>query len=173
MPPGIGGGGVPAGAATPASLAERWGPHGYAIVGLNVRGSGQAKFPAQVYDVKAAIRFLRANAATYNLDAGRFATIGTSSGAWVATMAGVTACVAEMEGDLGNAGHSSAVQAVIDLFGPRDFIQIECPHWNGADHQYLVQRPGSVRCPAHHRLRRGADPQPARVNAWAASERVA
>ena len=50
------------------------------VVGLNVRSSDQAKFPAQVHDVKAAIRWLRAQAGQYNLDKDRFATMGTSSG---------------------------------------------------------------------------------------------
>lgn len=113
------------GMTTPARLAEMWGPHGYAIVGLNVRSSAQTTFPGQVFDVKAAIRYLRANAATYGLDVDRFATMGTSSGGWIATMAGVTAGVRELEGDLGNPQQSSAVNAVIDLFGPTDFAQMD------------------------------------------------
>lgn len=113
------------GMTTPDKLAQMWGPHGYAIVGLNVRSSRQAQFPAQVHDIKAAIRYLRANAAAYGLDSDRFATMGTSSGAWVATMAGVTGGIPELEGDLGNADQSSSVKAVIDMFGPTDFLQMD------------------------------------------------
>lgn len=113
------------GTTTAQSLSQRWAPHGYAVVGLNVRGSGQAKFPAPVHDVKAAIRFLRANADRFGLDTTRFATMGTSSGGWVSTMAGVTSGLPELEGDLGNPTQSSAVQAVIDLFGPTDFLQMD------------------------------------------------
>ncbi len=113
------------GTVTAKGLAERWAPHGYAVVGLNVRSSAQAKFPAQVHDVKAAIRWLRAHADEYGLDKARFATMGTSSGGWGAVMAGVSAGNAFLEGDLGNPGESSDVQAVIDLFGPTNFLAMD------------------------------------------------
>lgn len=106
-------------------LAVEWVPQGYAVVGLNVRSSSQANFPAQVHDVKAAIRFLRAHAADFGLDPDRFATMGNSSGGWVATMAALTSGVAELEGDLGYPEQSSAVSAVIDLFGPTDFLRMD------------------------------------------------
>jgi acetyl esterase/lipase len=108
-----------------APIAKMWLPRGYAIVGLNVRSSSQATFPAQVHDVKAAIRYLRAHAGKYGLDGSRFATMGTSSGGWVVAMAAVTAEVAELEGDLGNPEQSSAVQAVVDLFGPTNFLEMD------------------------------------------------
>lgn len=107
------------------TLAWRWVPRGYAVVGLNVRSSSQVTFPGQVHDVKAAIRFLRAHASTFGLDPARFATMGNSSGAWVSTMAALTSGVAELEGDLGNPDQSSSVQAVIDLFGPTDFLAMD------------------------------------------------
>jgi acetyl esterase/lipase len=110
---------------TAPALAERWVPEGFVVVGFNVRSSSQARFPAQVHDVKAAIRYLRANAATYRLDPTRIATMGTSSGGWVAAMAGVAAGIPELEGDLGNPEESSDVQAVVDLFGPTDFLQMD------------------------------------------------
>ncbi|GAB3263928.1 alpha/beta hydrolase [Kineosporia babensis] len=113
------------GATTAEGLADRWAPHGYAVVGVNVRSSDQAKFPAQVHDIKAAIRWLRAHAGEYNLDKSRFAAMGTSSGGWGAVMAGVSAGSDFLEGDLGNASESSAVQAVIDLFGPTDFLSMD------------------------------------------------
>ncbi|MDA2890655.1 alpha/beta hydrolase [Mycolicibacterium sp. BiH015] len=106
-------------------LAALWVPHGYAVVGLNVRSSSQATFPAQVHDVKAAIRFLRAHAPTYGLDPHRFATMGNSSGGWIATMAALTSGIADLEGDLGNPAHSSSVRAAIDLFGPTDFLAMD------------------------------------------------
>ena len=113
------------GLTTAALLAEMWAPHGYAIAAVNIRSSTEGTFPMQLYDIKAAIRYLRANAETYDLDSGRFATMGTSSGGWVATMAGVTAGVADLEGELGSSNESSAVNAVIDLFGPTDFLQMD------------------------------------------------
>jgi acetyl esterase/lipase len=106
-------------------LAAHLVPRGYAVVGLNVRSSSQVKFPGQVHDVKAAIRYLRANADTFGLDPDRFATMGNSSGGWVATMAAVTAGITEMEGDLGNRDQSSSVSAVIDLYGPTDFLAMD------------------------------------------------
>ncbi|MFB1298891.1 alpha/beta hydrolase fold domain-containing protein [Mycobacterium sp. pW049] len=106
-------------------LATLWVPRGYAIVGLNVRSSSQATFPAQVHDVKAAIRFLRARAAAYGLDPHRFATMGNSSGGWIAMMAAVTSGIAELEGDLGNPEQSSSVRAAINLFGPTDFLAMD------------------------------------------------
>jgi acetyl esterase/lipase len=112
-------------------VAERWVPQGFVVVGFNVRGSSQATFPAHVHDVKAAIRYLRANAATYRLDPDRIATMGTSSGGWIAAMAGVTAGVPELEGDLGNPEQRSDVQAVIDLFGPTDFLQMDAHRIEG------------------------------------------
>lgn len=51
--------------------------------------------------------------------------MGTSSGGWVAAMAALTAEVAELEGDLGNPEQSSAVQAVVDLFGPTNFLEMD------------------------------------------------
>lgn len=113
------------GTTTPLSLAEMWAPHGYAIAGVNVRSSSQTKFPGQLHDIKAAIRYLRAKAADYTLDTHRFATMGTSSGGWTATMAAVTSGIADLEGNLGNPEQSSAVNAVIDLFGPTDFLQMD------------------------------------------------
>ncbi|PRC43824.1 esterase [Mycobacterium sp. ITM-2017-0098] len=106
-------------------LASLWVPRGYAVVGLNVRSSSQVKFPGQVHDAKAAIRYLRAHAAMYGLNPQRFATMGNSSGAWVSTMAALTSGVADLEGDLGHPEQSSAVSAVIDLFGPTDFLAMD------------------------------------------------
>ncbi|MBT0770885.1 alpha/beta hydrolase [Kineosporia sp. J2-2] len=126
-----------------ADLATLWAPHGYAVVGLNVRASSQARFPAQVHDTKAAIRYLRAHAAEYRLDTGRFATMGTSSGGWGAVMAGVTAGIPDLEGDLGNAGQSGAVQAVVDLFGPTDFLRMDAHRLEGGQRHDPASSPES------------------------------
>ena len=99
--------------------------HGYAVAAVAIRSSFQAQFPAQLHDAKAAVRWLRANAETYNLDAGRIAAMGNSSGGWTATMLGVTSDVPSTEGSVGTLGPSSAVQAVIDLYGPTDFLQMD------------------------------------------------
>lgn len=114
------------GGTTAALLAQRWGPAGFAVAGVNVRSSAQATFPAQLHDAKAAVRYLRSRAAELGLDAGRVATMGTSSGGWCASMAGLVTGVPDLEGaDLGHADQSSAVQAVVDLFGPTDFTAMD------------------------------------------------
>jgi len=96
---------------------------GYAVASLNYRLSSEAKFPAGAQDVKAAVRWLRANAATYGIDANRFAAWGGSAGSYFAVLLGVTGDQATLFDDfsLGNSNVSSAVQAVVDWFGPVDF----------------------------------------------------
>lgn len=106
-------------------LAEQLAPHGYAVAAIAVRSSTQAAFPAQVNDGKAAIRWLRQHARRYRLDPRRFAAMGNSSGGWLAAMLGVTGGVRALEGTLGPQGHSSRVQAVIDLYGPTDFLRMD------------------------------------------------
>ena len=82
---------------------------GYAVAGVSVRSSGQATFPAQLEDVEAAIGWLRENAGEHGLDPERFASMGNSSGGWVAVMAGLIA----------------GVRAVVDFYGPTDFLQMD------------------------------------------------
>jgi len=94
---------------------------GFAVASIQHRFSSDAIWPAQSHDCKAAIRFLRANAAKYNLDPNSFGIGGDSSGGHLAAFIGTSGGVKELEGDLGNAGFSSSVQAVVDWFGPTDF----------------------------------------------------
>jgi acetyl esterase/lipase len=99
---------------------------GYAIASINYRLSGDAQFPAAVQDAKAAVRFLRANAAKYNLNPDKIVAYGQSAGGNLASMLGVTGDVAEFDDPaLGNAGVSSRVQAVVNWFGPTDFSQMD------------------------------------------------
>ena len=97
---------------------------GYAIASLNYRLSQHALFPAQIEDCKAAVRWLRAHAQEYNLDPGRFAAWGPSAGGHLATMLGVTGHVEAFEVGA-HLDHSSRVQAVVDYFGPTDFLQMD------------------------------------------------
>lgn len=98
---------------------------GYAVASVNYRLSGEAPYPAAVEDVKAAVRWLRANAATYNLDPDRFAAWGSSAGGHLAALLGTTGDVPIFDNPaLGNADVSSRVQAVIDWFGPTDLTVI-------------------------------------------------
>ena len=99
---------------------------GYAVASLNYRLSGEAIYPAQIYDAKAAVRFLRANAETYHLDSDKFGAWGASAGGNLVSSLGTTCGVAELEGaELGNADQSSCVQAVVDWFGPIDFLKMQ------------------------------------------------
>ena len=97
---------------------------GYAVASINYRLSQQAVFPAQIEDCKAAVRWLRANAAEYSLDPAHFAAWGSSAGGHLAAMLGTTGDVKEFEvGE--NPGVPSRVQAVVDYFGPTDFLQMD------------------------------------------------
>ena len=99
---------------------------GYAVVSINYRLSGEAKWPAQIYDVKAAIRWVKANASQYALNANKIAVWGGSAGGFLSALAGTSAGVSALEDlSLGNAGQSSNVQAVVDLFGPINFLTMD------------------------------------------------
>jgi acetyl esterase/lipase len=97
----------------------------YAVASVNYRLDSEAKFPAQIYDVKAAIRFLRAKAQTYKLDASRIGVWGQSAGGHLAALLGTSGGVNELEGDEGWSKYSSKVQAVCDWCGPTDFETIK------------------------------------------------
>jgi acetyl esterase/lipase len=98
--------------------------HGYATVSVAYRLSGEAIFPAQIHDCKAAVRWVRANAGRYNLDPAHVGAWGASAGGHLVALLGVSAGVPELEGDLGNLDRSSAVDAVCDWFGPSDFLHM-------------------------------------------------
>lgn len=97
---------------------------GYFTVNIEYRLSGEATFPAQIHDCKAAIRWLRANAEKYNILADRIGVWGSSAGGHLVALLGTSGDVAELEGKGGSEGFSSRVQAVVDLFGPTDFSEI-------------------------------------------------
>jgi acetyl esterase/lipase len=80
-----------------------------------------AAFPGQIEDCKAAVRWLRANAKTYKIDAEHIGAVGFSAGAHLACLLGTTTKDDGLEGKGGNAEQSSRVQAVVSFFGPTDF----------------------------------------------------
>ncbi|MCB9276886.1 MAG: alpha/beta hydrolase [Lewinellaceae bacterium] len=99
---------------------------GYAVVSINYRLSGEALWPAQVQDCKAAVRWVRAHAAEYQLDPGRIAAWGGSAGGHLSAMLGVSGAEPSLEDlSLGHSGMSSRVQAVVDWFGPTDFLKMD------------------------------------------------
>ncbi len=108
---------------------------GFAVACINHRSSGDAKFPAQINDVKAVVRFLRANADKYGLDTSFIGITGFSSGGHLSALAGVTNGIktrtvgnttVDIEGSVGgNLDQSSSVDAVVDWFGPVDMARME------------------------------------------------
>jgi acetyl esterase/lipase len=106
-------------------LAAQLNPAGYAVAGVSIRSSSQVKFPGQLHDIKAAIRWLRANAAKYNFDANHIGIAGDSSGGWTTAMAAVTGEAPELEGSVGTTGVSSAVQAAVAFYPPTNFLTMD------------------------------------------------
>jgi acetyl esterase/lipase len=97
---------------------------GYAVASVNYRLSHHAVFPAQLEDFKAAIRWLRANAARHGIDGNRIGVWGSSAGGHLVALLGTTGDVKEF--DIGtHAAVSSRVQAVCDYFGPTDFLLMD------------------------------------------------
>ena len=103
-------------------LAQMIASRGFVTVTVEYQLSLEAKFPAAVHNIKAAIRWMRANAETYGIDPDRIAIGGASAGGQLAMLVGMTPGVERFEGTMGNEGFSSAVQAVIDIDGVVDFM---------------------------------------------------
>ena len=98
-------------------------PRGIAVASINYRLSGEAIFPAQIQDCKAAIRFLRANAAKYKIDPARIGAIGDSAGAHLASLVGTSANVTLWDTPvMPNASVSSRVVTVVDMAGPTNLL---------------------------------------------------
>ena len=96
---------------------------GFVVATVDYRLSGEAVFPAQLHDAKAAVRWLRANAPVLDVDPDRIAAWGESAGAHVALLLGLTANHADLEGAVGDAlQHRSDVCAVVDWYGPTDLV---------------------------------------------------
>ena len=95
---------------------------GFGVARISYRLSGEGVFPTQLHDCKAAVRFLRNRAAHFGVDPKRFAAFGDSAGGHLAAMVGLTGERRELEGEVGDVEGSSAVQAVINWFGPMNFL---------------------------------------------------
>ncbi len=108
---------------TLAEFARR----GYVAVSPQYRHCPQDPFPAQVHDAKAAVRWLRAHAAEYRVDADHIGAMGYSAGGHLALMLGVTGPDDGLEGDVPAGSPSSRVQAVVNYFGPTDLLADDLP----------------------------------------------
>lgn len=97
--------------------------HGYVAMTVSYRLAPKFPFPAAIHDVKAAVRWARANATKYQIDPERIGVTGGSAGGHLAQFLGVTADVKEFEGKGGNADQSSKVACVVNVYGPSDFTK--------------------------------------------------
>ncbi len=102
-----------------ARVAQR----GFIGATIEYRLTGEAPFPAQIEDCKCAIRYLRAHAEKYHIDVERIAVGGSSAGGHLVALLGTSGGVSDLEGQGGWSEQSSAVQAVVDLYGPTDFAK--------------------------------------------------
>lgn len=101
-------------------IAGRLAMHGFVAASIEYRTSDEAKFPAAVQDVKAAVRWLRAHAVSYGVNPDTIGAIGGSAGAHLVGMLATSGGVKALEGDGGNSEASSEVQAVVAMAGAYD-----------------------------------------------------
>lgn len=98
---------------------------GFAVASIDYRLSPVAKFPAQIHDCKAAIRFLRGNAKQFGINTQRIGVAGSSAGGHLAALVGVSNNHSQLEGDVGkHLDQSSEVHAIVDYYGPTNFLTI-------------------------------------------------
>ncbi len=120
----IHGGGWSAGSRSPCPAAV-FVPDGFAAVSISYRFTSVAPFPAQIYDCKGAIRWVRAHAQEYSLDPNRIGVWGGSAGGHLAALLGTSGGEKDLEGTVGgNPEFSSKVEAVCDWFGPSDIVKL-------------------------------------------------
>lgn len=106
--------------------------NGFAVASVEYRTSNEARFPSQIEDVKAAIRFLRAHAKQFGLDAEHIGIMGESAGGYLSILAGTSGSTRIF--DVGeNLEYSSSVQAVCDWYGPSDFVEFAKENNGSAD----------------------------------------
>lgn len=125
-------------------LAQEIAAKGYACFCIEYRLSGEAQYPAAVHDVKAAIKYIKANAATFNADAGKVAVLGCSSGGQMAALIGATNGNKTFE-DVDGGKQDATVQAVIDMDGILAFHHPEsqegkvAAQWLGGSYEQVPQ----------------------------------
>jgi len=103
-------------------MAQRIALHGYVAIPVEYRLSTEAKYPAAIVDIKAAIRWVKVNAAKYNIDTTFIAIEGSSAGGQLAALVGMTNNVPKFEGSIGVTTTKSTIHAVIDIDGILDFL---------------------------------------------------
>jgi len=121
-------------------LAQQVAAHGYVTATVEYRLSPEAIYPAAVYDIKSAVRFLRSNAAKFGIDPDRIAISGTSAGGQLASLVGMTAEVKKFDGGETDSKVSAKIQAIIDIDGVLDFRD---PNESGKDEDPLKLSAGA------------------------------
>jgi acetyl esterase/lipase len=117
---------------------------GFALARVDYRLSGEAIWPAQIYDCKAAVRWLRAHASDYGYGSDKIGAMGDSAGGHLVAMLGLTNDNPEFEGDEGTPKASSSVQAVADYFGPSDLTTLSVDVAGGAVPRLLGGLPANM-----------------------------
>ena len=105
------------------ALVQKLAGRGYVAVTVQYRLAPRHPYPAAIHDVKAAVQWLRANAAKYHVDPHRIGTLGDSAGGHLAQFLGVTGDMRYFEGEGPNANQSTRIQCVVNYYGPSDFTQ--------------------------------------------------
>jgi len=104
---------------------KHWTEQGFAIASVDYRLSPEAQFPAQVHDIKAAIRFLQVHSDKYAIDREKVIVAGSSAGGHLAALVGVSNGVKELEGTVGvSSEHPARVRATVSFFGASNLESI-------------------------------------------------
>ncbi|MBW6437220.1 alpha/beta hydrolase [Actinoplanes hulinensis] len=126
-------------------ITERLLENGYAVARVTYRLSAEAKMPAQLHDVKAAVRWLRHHAAALGLDQGRFGAWGESAGGHLASMLALTGDDPTLVGDVGILGVSDAIQSAIIWYGPGNLLSMAAQnHPRGTQDHDAADSPESL-----------------------------
>jgi arylsulfatase A len=144
-----------------ANLAQALAAKGFVTATISYRLSGEAKFPAAMQDCKAAVRFLRANAAKFGIDAKAIGVTGLSAGGHLAALLTTSGGVKELEGEGGHADQSSAVQAGIAMGAQSDLESVRIGELSGkpddpfyrtflGDSQVAIPQTYALASPRHH-----------------------
>jgi len=120
-------------------MAEKLAAEGYVTASLEYRLSPEAKYPAAIYDIKDAIKWLRANSEKYKTDTNKIAVLGCSAGGHLAALVGATSGLNKFEDKVVNSNRSNSVQAIIDIDGVLDFTD---PNESGKDSDPLKPSAG-------------------------------
>ncbi len=112
-------------------MAEKLASHGYVTAVVEYRLSVESLFPAAVYDLKAAVRWMRASAEKYGIDSAKIAIYGCSAGGELASFLGTTNGIDKFDGNGDHPDHSSSVQAIVNVDGLVDFTNINSTKYDG------------------------------------------